>query len=482
MIVGTIMSNLWVKLVGMKSELEVAKSLLEVEDPSAKFSYRYKKNSWDGKKKLYSERQETQEIIIGYGLIDWLAKNLYTKGIDFAFKGSIPLLSYKDDWDKLPLKLREYQRKSIEVALERQSGLLHLATNAGKTLIASAILKAFREHQCLYIVHRRELFKQSYDYFKDMLKCDIGSICSGKATEIKNITVAMIGTLYSRGKTSKQIKSYLESVKVIILDECHHGASTTYKKVVEQAYNSTVRIGMSGTIPEEYTLPGLILKGLYGDTLYRVTNGDLATLGVSAPMQIIMMRGDWYLDDLLPSAKKLFGKPIMNPRTAYWNHVYEGGILNNKSRNEFICKVVTKVKNTGGVLVIVDRLDHGQVLYDSIRDNGKVKYIFADAPERQEALEDFKRGRVDVLISSPILGEGVDISGIYTLVLASGGKSKRKLLQRIGRGLRKKADNKTLTVYDFYDTSVPLLERHSKERIDVYKKEGFEVIMQEDVL
>jgi len=85
-------------------------------------------------------------------------------------------------------------------------------------------------------------------------------------------------------------------------------------------------------------------------------------------------------------------------------------------------------------------------------------------------------GTEKVLISSSILDEGVDISGIDTLVLGAGGKSLRQTLQRVGRGLRKKktGENK-VDVYDFMDYTNKFLKNHSDERKKIYLNEGFEV-------
>jgi len=80
------------------------------------------------------------------------------------------------------------------------------------------------------------------------------------------------------------------------------------------------------------------------------------------------------------------------------------------------------------------------------------------------------------LITSPILDEGVDVSRIHHLILASGRKSKIKLLQRIGRGLRKEEGKLDVELFDFYDDEIPMLKRHTLRRIEIYEAEGFGVV------
>src|SRR5690606_9995040 len=94
---------------------------------------------------------------------------------------------------------------------------------------------------------------------------------------------------------------------------------------------------------------------------------------------------------------------------------------------------------------------------------------------REEVLDDMKEGRLKVLIATSILDEGVDVSGINCLWMAAGGKSFRQVLQRIGRGLRKKDDGSGLEVYDFLDYTQKHLIKHTQERYTYYKNEGFEI-------
>jgi superfamily II DNA or RNA helicase len=91
-------------------------------------------------------------------------------------------------------------------------------------------------------------------------------------------------------------------------------------------------------------------------------------------------------------------------------------------------------------------------------------------------------GKIIALIASPIFGEGVDLPasddfpGILGLVIADGGQSVANVLQKIGRGLRRKKGDNSLAVVDFADTTHKWLARHSQERMALYESEGFEVI------
>ena len=143
-------------------------------------------------------------------------------------------------------------------------------------------------------------------------------------------------------------------------------------------------------------------------------------------------------------------------------------------------KIIEQVNKDKYCLVIVNEKEHGGIILDMIKKNSSIwaYFIHGDktSMERQMALSDFKEKEVQVLIATSILDEGVDVSGINCVFLAGGGKSMRMILQRIGRGLRRKEGDNQLIVYDFLDRFNDFLEDHSEERLKVYKEEQFDIV------
>jgi superfamily II DNA or RNA helicase len=167
--------------------------------------------------------------------------------------------------------------------------------------------------------------------------------------------------------------------------------------------------------------------------------------------------------------------------------VVEEHIIRNDRRNKIIVDKVCGEYKGKQVLIVVDRLEHGKRLGDMIWEHEKenMDFIHGQSESRKGSLLSFKEGGMRVLISSSIIDEGIDISRIETLVLASGKKSRRQILQRIGRGLRRKAGENKVTILDFFDKDgvvdeagkyIPkFLEKHSNERIKIYNRERFNV-------
>jgi len=479
MIVVQIKNAVWAELGGLEEELEQIRILLTLVDDSAIYSYRYKTGNWDGKRHLYSEDRKGGWLLVRVGLLDWLISK--SPAITFKVLNHIQPLSPGDLWRDTLLPLRPFQEKALLEVFRWQRGLLSMATNAGKTLIALAILKGFQDYKCLFLVHRLELFRQAVEYFRDIGTLEVGTIAAGKESNLEaNICVGMIGTLYSRVTRQTRIKEYLKNINVVIVDECHHvGAEGSYAKVLDTMTNAFVRVGLSGTCPPEESCLGLSLKGTFGDMLYEITNEDLRVLDVSALAKVKFLVGNWHIEGLKESARQVFVRRGRNPETRYWTYVYENGIVRNTERNLALILLVKALLATGesGILIIVDRLEHGTFIYDGLKDTGAVRYVFGESEDRLELFEAFREGRISCLISSPILGEGINIVGIKHVFLAGAGKSKRKMLQRIGRGLRKKKDLSSLVVYDFDDNclDIPLLQRHTEQRKEICIAEGFEV-------
>ena len=133
-----------------------------------------------------------------------------------------------------------------------------------------------------------------------------------------------------------------------------------------------------------------------------------------------------------------------------------------------------------GILIIINRIEHGEAISNLLKEEGVAHYFINGQLEndlRDEKIQDMRDGALKVMISSTIIDEGVDISGIDTLILGAGGKSLRQTLQRVGRGLRKKktGENK-VEVFDFYDLTNKHLKKHSEQRRKIYEDEQFEIV------
>lgn len=265
-------------------------------------------------------------------------------------------------------------------------------------------------------------------------------------------------------KKNKEAQDFLDSVAVMIVDEAHHTSSDTWYKTLLSCHNAQYRMALTGSIDKSNQVLWQRMQALFGGVTAQVTNDEMIRRGISAKPTITVF-------------------PILAPEGITeddYMSAYTSGIVENEYRNLLIAKLTKKCYDRGeGVLVSISRIEQGEIISKFLKELGVPHDFIHGSSEkdlREQKIQEMRDETLKVLISSTILDEGVDISGIDSLVLGAGGKSLRQTLQRVGRGLRKKKgrENK-LSVYDFMDYSNKHLKKHSEERIHIYEEEGFEV-------
>lgn len=261
-----------------------------------------------------------------------------------------------------------------------------------------------------------------------------------------------------------RMREFLDTITVMIVDEAHHSKSDTWYNNLMTCENALYRIALTGSIDKKDELLWMRMQGLFGDVISRVTNKQLIEEGHSAKPTINII-------------------PIANPNDIdnidEYRVAYEKGIINNNFRNKLIAKLTEKWYNEDKrILIIVNFIDHGNNISELL-DGLNVEHYFlhgeVDSEIRKQKLNDMRSGKLKVMIATSLIDEGVDISGINSLILGAGGKSLRQVLQRVGRALRKKKDDNTTQIYDFADMTNRFLFHHSKEREKIYKEEEFEI-------
>ena len=261
-----------------------------------------------------------------------------------------------------------------------------------------------------------------------------------------------------------RMREFLDTITVMIVDEAHHSKSDTWYNNLMTCENALYRIALTGSIDKKDELLWMRMQGLFGDVISRVTNKQLIEEGHSAKPTINII-------------------PIANPNDIdnidEYRVAYEKGVINNNFRNKLIAKLTEKWYNEDkGILIIVNFIDHGNNISELL-DGLNVEHYFlhgeVDSEIRKQKLNDMRSGKLKVMIATSLIDEGVDISGINSLILGAGGKSLRQVLQRVGRALRKKKDDNTTQIYDFADMTNRFLFHHSKEREKIYREEEFEI-------
>jgi superfamily II DNA or RNA helicase len=327
----------------------------------------------------------------------------------------------------------------------------------------------------LFLVPGKELLYQTQKRFAVRFGLSIDEIgIIGDSIWKPNqwITIAIVASMYEALKAGKdKAINLLDSTQLLFIDECHKASSDSWYDVVRSC-NAFFRYGLSGTPLKRSDGADLKLIAATGPIIYEIRNKFLIEKGINseAEIRLIPMR-----------------QPEIPKKTPY-RDVYRVGVVDNLYRNRILCMVISQLVEKGHrVVVMVKEIEHGNQLEKRLwtfKSQSFLTHQFINGKEpssvRQRAIRDFENGDLQILICSTILDEGVDIPCIDAIVLAGGGKSSIKTLQRIGRGLRKGKTGK-LIIVDTIDFQHKYLLEHSYQRLQDYRAEDCFTIVEHKV-
>jgi len=356
--------------------------------------------------------------------------------------------------DKLKgITLYDFQQEAVDIFLEKEQGILFCSVSAGKTEIAAEIIRKL-DLKCLFLVHRKELMDQTFDRFNKrglnnnimMYKLD-----STQFVREAHINVSMVQTLANRLHL-KETKDYLKEVDLVIIDEFHHAITgNQYKKILDLT-DAKYLLGLTGSLPDEpkYRLGA---KEVIGDIIYTIDSNTLMDKNIISRPEVNMITIDHMYE------------------TGKWQDLEKSNIIRHEGRNEKIKEICLHEK--GLKLIIVKKIEHGEILRDMIPQ--AVFLSGQDSKEfREETMNKINNNKIEVIIST-LIGEGVDIPHISTIIIACGmGRTIIQTIQNAGRVLRKFIDSEgkqmKKKLFDFNDINCDYLEEHAGFRKTEYNK------------
>lgn len=374
---------------------------------------------------------------------------------------------------KIPRKINDFEARAYQIeAVESivhntigetlfQRGIIDAATNAGKTIIAAMLFKSFKDCKALILINNKPLYEQFMDDMPKFFGDDWGYM-QGKSIRWGNIMICMTPTL--RLNLTKY-HNKLAEFNMVLFDECHLSVSKTNKKILGSLYNTIVRVGLSGTpLSHKDPTKNMDVESFFGSVVYRISNLELMVMGYSTPIVVKIVAGNTLIN--MPGNYK---------------EEYKYGITRSEEREKILLDRLEYYIKRGKypILVIGKYHEHVERLYEIINerfgDNLKINFIHHKIKDRKKILDEFKSGKLDLLISSLIIKLGQNIPLIKVMINASSGDSHINALQLIGRAIRTHKSKEKVIYEDFYDKGRYLM-RHSKHRIKYYKSEGFKVL------
>ena len=376
---------------------------------------------------------------------------------------------------------RDYQMEAIYRTLIDQKRLLLSPTASGKSLIIYTLIRWFlsrNDSRVLLVVPTTSLVEQMYSDFADYSKNDptwdntvsCHRIYSGK--EKINIDQRVIITTWQ--SIYKMPSSWFAPYGMVIGDEAHNFKAKSLAAIMEKLVHAVYRIGTTGTLDGTQTHK-LVLEGLFGP-VYQVTTTralmDSDTLAKLKLDVLLLKYGDEYC--------KIVNKMDYQEEIDF--------IVTHAPRNKFIRNLA--LAQEGNTLVLYNYVEkHGKPLYDMIKaklqEQGSERKLFfvsggveTDERERIRAITEGEKDAI-IVASMGTFSTGINIRNLHNIVFASPSKSQIRVLQSIGRGLRKSDNGVPTRVFDVADDLHWKKSRnytldHAAERVKIYGKERFD--------
>jgi superfamily II DNA or RNA helicase len=483
MTVQIVVTNVWSRIRGLKNiqTIDALDRITSFYVEGYQFTRAFKEGyynkkqgrfiHWDGKKHLL-----TQQMVFPTGLLPRVKAFLKRYKEKFEIIDQRSKIKHGKSLKIKKYKPREYQQEAVDKAFKKGRGIIRIGTGGGKTLVASMLTAKYNVPTIVYVVGK-DLLYQFHAEMEKTLGTKVGIIGDGRC-EIKKFNVCSVWTAvtafnfktkislddedWSPEVTSvanldkAKIRKMIEQSNLSVFDEAHFLATDTLQSIFKAGKKCTYLFGLSGT---DWRDDGadLLLESVCGERIYNMPSSKLIEQGFLVPPNIALLE--------VP--------PYHEPLPNNYPSVYSRYITKNDIRNGMIIDSARKLIEKGKkVLILVRYLSHGNELAKQLSDlpiyfvNGDV-----DGQTRISVRDDFEAGGLKCLIASSVFDIGVDIPTLDALILAGGGKSTVRTLQRIGRVIRMAKGKKNAIVVDFIDNA-RYLDKHSATRIAVYETES----------
>lgn len=448
--------------------------------PGYKFMPAFKNRMWDGKIRLFTLRDRTLPAGLFYHLEEFCINRGYILSPEKSNYGAADARnnisrSDLDDWianANLPFSLRDYQYKCVGEALTRKRAILLSPTGSGKSFIIYNVVRYWLQHlardagRVLVIVPTTSLVEQMHSDFLQYGWSEeaMHKIYSGKDKNVEG-SDCVITTWQSVHRLPRE---WFQQFGCVIGDECHGFKSKSLMNIMNKCTEAEYRFGTTGTLDGSQTHE-LVLQGLFGKTYKVTTTKELQDNDTLAKLSIRRL-----VLNYPETIRKTFGKQTYQDEIDF--------IVSHEKRNKFIRNLALDLD--GNTLVLYNYVEkHGKPLFNLIRDKAnesrKVFFVSGDvATSDREAIRGIveKQGSAIIVASLGTFSTGINIKNLHNIIFASPSKSQIRVLQSIGRGLRK-SDRETV-LYDIAD-DISWKQRknfslmHSWERLKIYQKEEF---------
>jgi len=359
-----------------------------------------------------------------------------------------------------PVVLRDYQVEIINNFLGNPQCIQEVATGAGKTLMTAALSLSIEPYgRSIVIVPNKSLVTQTEADYKN-LGLDVGVYFGDRKEHGRTHTICTWQSLNVLMKNTKNgvadvtIQDFIEDVVCVMVDEVHMAKADALKSLLTGIMARVpIRWGLTGTVPKE-PFEFQALKCSLGPVISQLSASELQDRGVLAQCHVNIVQ-------LVDHAE-------------FSNYQSElKFLLEEPDRLTAIANLVSHVNDTGNTLVLVDRVAAGHALIERLGDRAVFVSGATKAGARQDEYDEVATSTGKIIVATyGVAAVGINIPRIFNLVLVEPGKSFVRVIQSIGRGIRKAEDKDHVEIWDITSTC-KFAKRHLTKRKVFYRDANY---------
>ena len=473
-------------------DLDTRKALVKkfkYEDPTARYRPSFKLGRWDGSISFFGLGGTTYLSMLPQVLEFLEAKNYYIEVEDQRRPVALDFPKISEDfwgdqtWPEghrfagEKIRLRDDQVECINIFLENPQCIQEIATGFGKTITTATLSKICEKYgRTITIVPNKSLVEQTEEDFVNC-KLDVGVYYGDRKDLNKTHTICTWQSLNILDKKSKELDrdeemltlaELLDGVATVMVDEVHMAKAEVLKTLLTRNLaNAPIRWGLTGTVPKaDHEFQSL--RASLGEVVHRVKAHTLQEAGVLSNCHVnIVQTAEW---------KEFSGYP---EELKY--------LVTDSTRMAYLGNLIKNISNSGNTLVLVDRIESGQFLqthltelFNLVLEAPDVAFVSGavKTKDRKESYDEIKTATNKIIVATyGVAAVGINIPRIFNLVLLEPGKSFVRVIQSIGRGIRKADDKDFVNVYDLC-ASTKYSKRHLTERKRYYKDAHYEFTLE----
>ena len=356
------------------------------------------------------------------------------------------------------IELRDYQVDTINKFIENPQSIQEIATGAGKTIITAALCQLVEPYgRTITIVPNKSLVTQTEE---DFVACNLDTgVYYGDRKEVGRYnTIATwqsLNVLEKKAKNehSTEFKEFCDGINTVIIDEVHMAKADVLKRLLTGPFaHCGIRWGLTGTVPKaEFEFMGI--KVSIGDVIKKLPAKELQDKGVLANCHVNVLQTQDH-----PMFKNY-------QEELKW-------LTTDSNRTTWIAQTIKDISLSGNTLILVDRISAGEILQKKLKGSvfisGSTKTL-----ERKEHYDEVSTTQNKIIIATyGVASVGINIPRIFNLVLIEPGKSFVRVIQSIGRGIRKAEDKDNVQIWDI-TSSCKFAKRHLTQRKKFYKEANY---------